>query len=258
MRCGRLSSDCGADGSPISLLGALDVALYRQNDPRFREFATQAVAKLCSDSFAQQQDIDFYRLLWIFTRFAFNRINLLQNGSKQPGFWKRMCAWMQAQFIARALSRAPAAVAMDSLEEWSMSSMALVGAYAELVDGREEPMLLLSERLPSSDLRCEVLGRLVALRSRHVGEGRQIPQSNEIDRAVERTQERGNWLKCLFPGPLEGHRRPVAPVSEELAEILNNAMEPDISLPASWHMIANASHLNSLGESELSVLYGVH
>ena len=106
--------------------------------------------KLCDDGFGQQQGIDFYRLLWIFTRFAFNRINLIENGSKQPGFWKRMCAWMQAQFIARALSRAPASIAMDSLEEWSTSSMALVGAYAELVDAREEPMLLFTERLPAS------------------------------------------------------------------------------------------------------------
>ena len=161
-----------------------------------------------------------------------------------------MCAWMQAQCIARALSRAPASVSVDSLEEWSMSTMALVGAYAELVDGREEPMLLFTERLPSSDLRCEVLGRLVALRSRHASEGRQIPQSNEIDRALERTQEHGNWLKCFFPGPLEGHRRPVAPASEELAETLNEVI-PDISLPGSWHLIANASHLNSLGECEL-------
>ena len=248
-------SNCGADGSPISLVGALDVALYRQSDARFQEYATQAVTKLCSDGFTQQHDIDFYQLLWIFTRFAFNRINLIENGSKQPGFWKRMCAWMQAQVVARALSRAPAPVAMDSLEEWSMSSMALVGAYAELVDGREEPMLLFTERLPSSDLRCEVLGRFVALRSRHASEGRQIPQSNEIDRTLERTQERGNWLKCFFPGPLEGHRRPVAPVSEELAETLNEAM-PDISLPASWHLIANASHLNSLGESELGAARG--
>ena len=248
-------SNCGADGSPISLLGALDVALYRQSDFRFQGYARQAVAKLCSDSFARQQDIDFYRLLWIFVRFAVNRINLIENGSKQPGFWKRMCAWMQAQFIARALSRAPASVAMDSLEEWTMASMALVGAYAELVDGREEPMLLFTERLPSSDLRCEVLGRLVALRSRHAEEGRQVPQSDEIDRALERTRERGNWLKCFFPGPLEGHRRPVAPVSEELAETLNEAM-PELSLPASWHLIANASHLNSLGESELGAARG--
>ena len=208
MRCGRLSPTVAQMDLPISLVGALDVALYRQSDARFQEYATQAVTKLCSDGFTQQHDIDFYQLLWIFTRFAFNRINLIENGSKQPGFWKRMCAWMQAQVVARALSRAPAPVAMDSLEEWSMSSMALVGAYAELVDGREEPMLLFTERLPSSDLRCEVLGRLVALRSRHASEGRQIPQSNEIDRTLERTQERGNWLKCFFPGPLEGHRPP--------------------------------------------------
>ena len=243
-------STCGADGAPISLLGALDVALYRQTDERFREYAAQAVIKLCDDGFGQQQDIDFYRLLWIFTRFAVNRINLIENGSKQPGFWKRMCAWMQAQFITRALSNAPASIAMDSLEEWSTSSMALVGAYAELVDAREEPMLLFTERLPASDLRCEVLGRLVALRSRHASEGRHIPQSEEIDRAVERTQERGNWLKCFFPGPLEGHRCPIAPASEELAEILKEAV-PDVSLPASWHFIANASHLHALGESEL-------
>ena len=243
-------STCGANSTPISLLGALDVALYRQSDDRFREYAAQAVIKLCDDGFGHQQDIDFYRLLWIFTRFTFNRINLIENGSKQPGFWKRMCAWMQAQFIARALSGAPAVIAMDSLEEWSMSSMALVGAYAELVDAREEPMLLFTERVPSSDLRCEILGRLVGLRSRHVNEGRSVPQSEEIDRALGRAQECGNWLKCVFPGPLEGHRRPVVPVPEELAETLNEAV-PDISLPASWHFIANTSHLHALGESEL-------
>ena len=243
-------STCGADGAPISLLAALDVALYRQNDARFQEYATQAVIKLCDDEFGQQQDIDFYRLLWIFTRFAFNRVNLIENGAKQPGFWKRMCAWMQTQFIVRALSRAPASIAMDRLEEWSMSSMALVGAYAELVDAREEPMLLFTERVPSRDLRCEVLGRLVGLRSRHVSEGRSIPQSEEIDRALGRARECGNWLKSFFPGPLEGHRRPVAPSPEELAETLKEAA-PDLSLPASWHFIANASHLYTLGESEL-------
>ena len=248
-------SACGADGAPISLLGALDVAVYRQSDERFREYAAQAVIKLCDDGFGRQQDTDFYRLLWIFTRFAFNRINLIENGSKQPGFWKRMCAWMQAQFIARALSMSPASIAMDSLEEWSMSNMALVGAYAELVDAREEPMLLFTERLPSSDMRCEVLGRLAELRSRHANEGRCIPQSEQIDRAMARAQEHGNWLKCFFPGPLEGHRRPVAPAPEELTKTLKEAV-PDISLPASWHFIANASHLYTLGESELGAARG--
>jgi len=241
---------CSAEATPISLLGALDVALCRQRDPRFRAYAADAVTKLCGETFGRQPDIDMYHLVWMFARFAFNRINLIENGSRQPGFWKRMCSWMQAQLIARTLSRAPASFDMDSLEEWSMSGMALVGAYAELVDAREEPMLLFSERSPTSDFRCEVLGRLVALRSRHATEGRHIPNSNEIDQALERTQEQGNWLKCYFPGPLEGHRCPVASAPEELVETLNESV-PDISLPASWHLIANASHLHSLGESEL-------
>ena len=243
-------SNCGADEAPISLVGALDVALYRQRDARFQEYAAQAVSKLCGEEFGQQQDFDFYRLLWIFARFAFNRINVIENGSKQPGFWKRMCALMQAQFIARALSKAPATVAMDRLEEWSLSSMALVGAYAELVDAREEPMLLFTERSPASDLRCEVLGRLVALRSRHASEGRHLPLSEEVDQALGRTQDGGNWLKCFFPGPLEGHRHPTASAPQELAETLEAAV-PDIALPASWHLIANASHIFALDEPEL-------
>ena len=243
-------SSCGADEAPISLLGALDVALYRQNDERFREYAARAVIKLCDDGFGRQQDIDFYQLLWTFTRFTFNRISLIENGSKQPGFWKRMCAWMQAQFIIRALSGAPASIDMDSLEEWSISNMVLEGAYAELVDAREEPMLLFTERLPPSDLRCEVLGRLARLRLRHASEGRSIPQSEAIDQVLERARESGNWLKCFFPGPLEGHQRPAVPASEELGETLKEAT-PDISLPASWHFLANASHLHALGESGL-------
>ena len=241
----------GAEGTPISLLGALDVALYRQNDRRFHEYASQAVTTLCKDSFGRQEDVDLYQLLWVFIRFVFNRINIIENGSKQPGFWKRMCAWMQAQFIARALSEAPESIAIDSLKEWSMSAMALVGAYAELVDARTEPMLLFSERVPSSDLRSEILGRLLAMRSRHEKEGRSVPRSEEIDQALARAQERGNWLKCFFPGPLEGHRYPSTSVPAELSEMLKQSV-PDISLPASWHFIANASHLHKLSDSELA------
>ena len=132
-----------------------------------------------------------------------------------------------------------------------MSRMALVGAYAELVDGREEPMLLFTERLPVSDLRCEVLGRLVALRARHAAEGRSIPLSGEIDRALERAREDGNWIKCFFPGPLEGHRRPVVPAPEELLKHLKET-ELDVAIPESWHFITGVSHLHALSDPELA------
>ncbi len=243
---------CDADKTPVSLLGALDVALYRQHDDRFRDYAARAIIKLCSDGFDPQQSTEFYKLFWIFTFLTFNRVSLIENGSKQPGFWRRMCAWMQAQFIVRALSRESVSVDLDKLEGWAMSNMALVGAYAELVSAREEPMLLFAERLPPSDLRCEVLGRLVGLRSRHASEGRSIPQSETIDQALERAQESGNWLKCFFPGPLEGHRRPTEPASEQLVGTLKESV-PDGSLPASWHFMANLSHLHALGECELGV-----
>ena len=244
-------SECGADGVPIALLGALDVALYRQHDERFRGYAEKAVAKLCDDEFSRQEGIDIYRLLWTFTRFSFNRINLIENGSRQPGFWKRMCAWMQAQFVARALLAVSAAIDVDSVEKWSMSGMALVGAYAELVDAREEPMLLFTERLPPDDLRWEVLGRLAFLKDRHSREGRSVPRSEEINRALERAQESGNWIKCFFPGPLEGHQRPSTPAPEDLTKMLMET-KPDITAPGSWHPITSASHLHALGELELA------
>ena len=244
-----------ADAVPISLLGALDVALYRQHDERFRKYAERAVRKLCDDGFGHKEGTDIYRLQWILMRFSLNRINLVKNGSRQPGFWKRMCAWMQAQFVARTLLKAPATIDRDSLEEWFLSSMALVGAYAELVGAREDPMLLSTERLPPSDLRCEVLGRLVALRARHVREGRSIPLSEEIDRALERAREGGNWIKCFFPGPLEGHQRPVAPAPEDLTKVLRET-EPDVAIPESWHLITGASHLYALGDSELATARG--
>ena len=59
-------SKCGTHGAPFSLLAALDVALYRQRDGRFREFAEQSLIKLCDDNFGQQHAVDVYRLVWIF------------------------------------------------------------------------------------------------------------------------------------------------------------------------------------------------
>ena len=244
------TGDAGA--VPISLLGALDVALYRQHDERFRKYAEEAIAKLCDDRFGHKEGTDIYRFQWILMRFSLNRINLIKDGSRQPGFWKRMCAWMQAQFVVRTLLKVPVTIDMDNLEQWSMSSTALVGAYAELVGAREDPMLLFTERLPPSDLRCEVLGRLVTLRARHAGEGRSIPLSEEIDHALERAQKGGNLIKCFFPGPLEGHRRPVVPAPEDLTKLLRET-ELDIAVPESWHFITGASHLHVLGDPELAV-----
>ena len=244
-------SKCDTEGSPLALLGALDVALYRQDDERFREFAEQATSRLCDERFGFSEDLDIYELLWCFVQLMLNQINLMDSGSKRGGYWKRICAWMQAQFVVRCLVKGPSEIATEELKSWCGSSMALAGAYAELVNLREEPMLLYSARTSPGDLRSEVLGRLTILRSRHEGEGRSVPYTEEIDRALERARERGDWVKCHFPGPLEGCREIVRLLPDDLAENLRTGC-PDLGDPASWQLVGNCSQVFRLGEAELA------
>ena len=68
-------SSCHAESNPFSLLGALDVALYRQQDRRFLEFSATAVATLLDGRFGQQDGPDIYELLQVFSDFMLNRIN---------------------------------------------------------------------------------------------------------------------------------------------------------------------------------------
>ena len=236
--------------TPNYLLAALDIALSRQDDKRFQKFAENAILRLCDDEFCVDDNVDIYHLLWILTEFALNRVSLIENAARQPGFWRRMCAWMQMEFVVRGLLEDPGSIAVDSLGEWCRSNMSLSGGYAELLDCREEPVYLPSWRMSPQALRCEVLGRLVALRSRHAGQGRNIPCSEKIDQALERARERGDWLKCFCPGPLEGQRQVMQTPPDELVRTLNET-RPNVADPETWNLILNASHMYKLGEAQL-------
>ena len=246
-------STCDTEGSPLALLGALDVALYREDDERFRGFAEQAILRLCDEKFGYSGSFDIYELLWCFVQMMFNQINQMENGSERAGYWKRTCAWMQAQFVVRCLAKVPSKIASDALKSWCQSRMGMSGAYAELVESREEPMLLYSGRTSPGDLRSEVLGRLVIMRARHENEGRPIPYAAEIEQALVRARDRGDWLKCEFPGPLEGTREIVRALPDELAEELRTS-RPDLDDPETWQMAGNCSQIFRLGEAELAPL----
>ena len=81
-------SSCDVDSDPFSLIGALDIALHRQDDKRFRDFSVEAVTKLTEEEFGQPEGTDIYALLGILACFTANRINLLEGGANQPGYWK--------------------------------------------------------------------------------------------------------------------------------------------------------------------------
>lgn len=246
-------SKCDTKGSPIGLLGALDVALYRADDERFREFAGQAILRLCDEKFGYGESLDIYELLWCFVQLMFNQINQMENGWKRAGYWKRLCAWMQAQFVVRCLASAPSEIASEELKSWCQSSMELPGAYAELVDSRKEPMLLYSARTSPGVLRSGVLGRLANLYARHESKGRSVPHGTEIGQALERASERGDRVMCEFPGPLEGSRGVVRSLPGEVAEQLR-ASRPELSDPATWQRAGNCSQIFRLSEAELAPL----
>ncbi len=245
---GALSS-CNAENNPLTLLGALDVALYRQGDSRFLEFAAAAVRKLTDDRFEQVESTDIYTALHIFTDLVLNRINLLECGTRQPGYWKRMCAWMQAGLITRSLAMSRLECDTDSLRKWGHSEMPAAGAYAVLVDAVQEPMLLVQQILPQT-LRNQILGRLRILKLRHESKGHQVPQSEDIDHALTRAKDRGQGLALEFSGPLEGHRGPTEPVPQEVTEKLGDTWT-DKAEPFPVQPLVTASQFFALGKPDL-------
>ena len=244
-------SSCGVESNPFSLLGALDIALYRQEDHRFRDFSAEAAATLLDEQLGRQDGPDLYRLLQFLADFVLNRINLLENGSNYPGYWKRMCAWMQAGLIARALTRLGPSIDVDALQEWTGGNMAVAGVYSNLVSAREEPMLSAHRISSPQALRNEILGRLYTLRSRHESAGRQVPRSEDIAHALARDEDHGQTFDLGFvPGPLEGHIRPTKPLPQEVIDKLGDIWT-DSSELFLLQLLVMASQSFALGELEI-------
>ena len=237
----------GSGFNPFSLLGALDVALYRQHDQRFRTFAAEAVEQLLDDNFGFTEEVDVYRLLHITVDFVLNRLNLLEGGATKPGYWKRLAAWMQAGYAVETMLRSEYTIPLDQLEEWTHQSMAAAGAYASLVDAKEEPMLF-AARMNPSRIRYEVLGRLEVLRRRHETDGREVPGADLIDRRLEELERSGLVAALWFPGPLEGDRWPTAATPADTQEEIERIAKEESGEVMSF--LVSISQLYSLSERQ--------
>ena len=243
-------SSFDATTNPFWLLGALDVALYRQEDKRFREFAAETIAALTQEGEAQQEIAETYRLLQIFAAFLLNRINLLEGGPIKPGYWKRMCAWMHAGLITRSLARVISVRdEINNFQQWTQSNSIAAGAYGDMVYASREPVLF-AGRVPPLDLRIEILARLEILRSRHHKADREVPRSTDIEHALARVSEQGEDIYLGFPGPIEGDNRPTEPLPEEICQTLRKSRD-DGSDALFLHSLVAVSRYFSLGEIEL-------
>ena len=204
-----------ARGNPIALLGALDVALYRVRQERFREFAADAIATLLDDSMGVD-GCDVYKLFEVLCEFEINSLNKIEGGAGCPGHWRRMCAWMQAGLVAQMLIERTTALDVDALEKACVANAAWEGALRRQTDVREEP-LFIGDVMGARNLRHEVLGRLWLLKQRHEKAGCEVPMSEEIESALARSDGAPASPRHALPGPCELHLRPQKPMPEELA-----------------------------------------
>jgi hypothetical protein len=205
---------CDPWRNPFALLGALDIALGRQHDERYRTFAEEAVTKLLQEEFPRPDGVDTYELLPLLAELVLNRINGLEDGALRPPCWKRMCAWMQAGFLSRLTQ--DFRFELDRFREWVWGNQTQAGMYAALVDLRHEPMSRAAE-MSRSALREEVIGRLVLVRERHQTAERSVPDSSRIDETVAGLMKQG-LLGWAMPGPLDGHYRPAETGTSRLSE----------------------------------------
>lgn len=236
---------CDPTRDPYSLLGALDIALGRQHDERFRAFADQAVERLVSERYLRPDGNDAYELISLLAKLVLNRINTLEGGALHAPYWKRMCAWMQAAFLSRLTL--PLKLELAGLEEWVNSNMTAAGEYAMILDLRREPMYRAAEMSPAT-FREEVVSRLLVLRSRHQAVGRLVPRSEEIDKAIAQIAALGSPLGWGLPGPLEGCRRPAETSGRKLPEeVATDVLEKFAPESGKWEW-ANLSYLSQYFE----------
>jgi hypothetical protein len=245
-------SACNPTRDPFSLLGALDIALARQHDERYRIFSDEAIAKLVQDELPRPDGTDTYEVISLFAELVLDRINTLEGGAGRQPYWKRMCAWMQAGLLARLAT--PLVLDVERLGDWVRANRSAAGTYARILDLRREPMFRAGE-ISGRVLREEVLGRLIALRSRNAALGRVMPRSSDIDDAMSRLDDCGGPFAWALPGPLEGHRRPVElggrSMPEEALQTALNAFSKEPAGPA-WSMLAYLSQYFDLGETLLA------
>ena len=217
--------------NPFVLIAAIDVAAYRQKDSRFQEFIADAMSGLSNTMSNKETADNLQTIMASLCDFLFSRINLVNGCAARPGYWKRMCAWMQAGQIVDALAQSSASIDTSALRRWIDCNVGAAGVFAGFVDLRNEPMLSPARR--TWDVwKDEIAGRLCLLKGRHEEAGREIPgwdrMSKELGAAVCQW-ERG---ALRFPGPLEGHRIPAESVPQRLADELDAAWEenPDNAL----------------------------
>lgn len=211
-------------GNPLGLLAALDVAMLRSEDARFRDFATDAVRTLLDRDLGLTQVREVYRLHQIVYGFVINAMSLSDQTSTQPGFWRRMGAWMHTGMSIQTLVAAPKPIDVDSLAAWCQAESRFAGEIRRLADCRREPMVLASQ-IGAGSLRYETAAGLLRLLTHHAAAGHDFPMAEEVARTRGGLDEAEAATLMATPRPMAFHLPPTEPMPEPVWAKLREASQ---------------------------------
>ena len=208
--------------NPFVLLGVLDVALYRCEDPRFEELAARLLIRLADPQLGHSDGADRYQLLSALRGLVQSRVTLLPGCATRQNYWRRTGALMHGGWLLDELEPTGMRSDFDGFLKWLDSSPRVADLYADAVGARTEPMLH-AGLLTEWSLRDEVLGRLELLRARHEKAGRRTSWSEGTREAWQRIQAGVRNQVFGFPGPLEGDRSPLRDIPEGIVDAASGA-----------------------------------
>ena len=235
-------------GNPIALLGVMDVALYRVASEPFREIAETTAKMLLDEWLGYPEGYDGYRLFEVLADFEMHGVGLVAGATSCPGFWRRMCAWMQAGLIIRTSAVCGALPEVGQIEKWCSEQQTPAGGLRRLADCRIEP-LVLGHSPRFGALRWEVALRLGQLRERHSAMGREVPMADEIEAELSRMRRESMGAVLSSCGPAEVHVLPDAPVPDGIQALIGESWrteEPTTTLA----MVAGISQIFIVGDGE--------
>jgi hypothetical protein len=194
---------CVANADPVSLLGAVTLALTRQHDERMRSLVAEGVERLCHKRLERMDGADGYQLMNVLLAYLSNRIDLLPGSGDRPPLWRRLASFWHASLVYRALGSG----SVDVVQFRAQVEEAIdpAGSFRQLIDLRQEPLGVMWALGSVAALPAQMLGRLLRLQARCGENGVEIPGSDAIEARRAEMEGVGELVWAVAPGPLEGH-----------------------------------------------------
>lgn len=207
--------------TPFWLLGALDTALYHLEDPRFRDFAAEAVDMLLDENLKRDEDPGIYQVFGVLTEVIRTGVTPIEGFYRRPPYWRRMCVLMQAGLICHLSPSSVGKVNLAPLVDWTKRNQSAAAYVAEVAGLRDDPVRL-PEPTDVALTRAEVLARLYVMQKRHEADGRALPRGDRIGPELAASGLLGPSMTTGFPGPLDRHVVPVQQVEPEVVQHYEN------------------------------------